>query len=53
MDVDTDFQQYPIAMSPQPPTLHDPASGVMQQAYSVATRYAFQYVSVLEPVNGI
>lgn len=43
--IDAHFKPYPIANSGQPPTLHDPASGVMQQAYSVASRYAFQYVA--------
>jgi hypothetical protein len=42
IDADPDFRPYPVATGPQPPTLQDPASGVMQQAYSLATRYAFQ-----------
>ncbi|KAJ9103104.1 hypothetical protein QFC21_002526 [Naganishia friedmannii] len=46
IDADPDFRPYPVATGPQPPTMHDPASGVMQQAYSVATRYAFQYLPV-------
>lgn len=47
IDANPDFRPYPIATSGQPPTLHDPVSGVMQQAYSVATRYAFQYVHLV------
>ncbi|KAI5450223.1 hypothetical protein NCC49_003240 [Naganishia albida] len=47
VDATPDFRPYPIATSGQPPTLHDPASGVMQQAYSAATRYAFQYLPLV------
>jgi len=43
---DQGLMHQPPAIGPQPPTLQDPASGGLAQAYSLASRYALQYLPV-------